>query len=328
MSEISYYDVLGLKPTCTIEEIQKKYREMVKKHHPDKGGNPELIELINKAYTILKDPQSRKEYDEIYKLKKQSLPGYKALKSQSQTFYKSQEQTSTPEAKAKARDEFKKHNEEMNKKMGYDPIEAKKSLDKDEFKTRFRDLESNRDQEEIEFAPEKIFEGRIDMAQFNAAFDKWKSSTEGGDGSLIPHSGAPMAYDGALIGNDMYSKYGAPQDEDDGVDSTPVYSAYNKDIKPAKLTKDDIRELQPASYTKGHNVKSDTYEKDLEQLIRVRNEETERLQKLPLSEYNTDSKMGGYGITDGVASSLKALESADLNDDDLDKKLDRLLKDR
>ncbi len=36
---------------------------MVKKHHPDKGGNSEEFEKIKIAYDILKDSKSKGEFD-------------------------------------------------------------------------------------------------------------------------------------------------------------------------------------------------------------------------------------------------------------------------
>ncbi len=61
----SLYDILGTTKDATQEEIKEAYRNQAKLHHPDKeGGSHEKMEQINKAYEILKDPTSRKRYDE------------------------------------------------------------------------------------------------------------------------------------------------------------------------------------------------------------------------------------------------------------------------
>nr|WP_314217734.1 DnaJ domain-containing protein [uncultured Campylobacter sp.] len=60
------YEILGLSKDATFSEIKKKYRELVKKYHPDilmgKGADEEIIQEgtkklqeINEAYEILKE---------------------------------------------------------------------------------------------------------------------------------------------------------------------------------------------------------------------------------------------------------------------------------
>lgn len=50
------YDVLGLKPGATKEEIQKAYINLIKKNHPDQGGSDFLSAQINDAYDVLMAP--------------------------------------------------------------------------------------------------------------------------------------------------------------------------------------------------------------------------------------------------------------------------------
>ncbi len=65
----SHYDVLGVSALATAEEIKYAYRRLVKHHHPDSllakkdRATSERIRQINAAYTVLKDPQSRRDYD-------------------------------------------------------------------------------------------------------------------------------------------------------------------------------------------------------------------------------------------------------------------------
>ena len=48
------YQILKVHPSTKIEDIKKAYRELVKIHHPDKGGDTKVILEINAAWEILK----------------------------------------------------------------------------------------------------------------------------------------------------------------------------------------------------------------------------------------------------------------------------------
>lgn len=61
----SYYDVLGVSKTASAEEIKKAYRQLVLKHHPDRGGDAELFKEISAAYEVLSKPESRRAYDQF-----------------------------------------------------------------------------------------------------------------------------------------------------------------------------------------------------------------------------------------------------------------------
>lgn len=58
-----YYDILMVPKTATPEEIKESYEKLVKQNQPEEGGDTEKIDLINKAYDILKDPGNRELYD-------------------------------------------------------------------------------------------------------------------------------------------------------------------------------------------------------------------------------------------------------------------------
>lgn len=59
-----YYEILGVSPSATPDELKKAHRKLALQHHPDKGGDSEKFKEINEAYDVLKDPEKRKIYDE------------------------------------------------------------------------------------------------------------------------------------------------------------------------------------------------------------------------------------------------------------------------
>ena len=63
----NYYDVLGVNEQSTSAEITKAFKELAKKHHPDRGGNEAKFKEINEAHDTLKSSQKRHDYDTMRK---------------------------------------------------------------------------------------------------------------------------------------------------------------------------------------------------------------------------------------------------------------------
>lgn len=59
----SLYEVLGLTPSATSEQIKSAYRRAARRSHPDQGGSSELFHLVSEAYQVLSDPLQRSAYD-------------------------------------------------------------------------------------------------------------------------------------------------------------------------------------------------------------------------------------------------------------------------
>ena len=60
---MDYYKILELDRNASDSEIKKKYRELCKKYHPDKGGDENKFKEINEAYSVLSDSDSKNKYD-------------------------------------------------------------------------------------------------------------------------------------------------------------------------------------------------------------------------------------------------------------------------
>lgn len=48
--EKKWWDVLGVSPRASDEEIKEAYRKLARKYHPDYGGSDEQMAIINAAY--------------------------------------------------------------------------------------------------------------------------------------------------------------------------------------------------------------------------------------------------------------------------------------
>ena len=59
----NFYEELGIKKNATKNEIQSAYRNLVKKHHPDAGGEKERFIAIQLAWETLKDPIKKEKYN-------------------------------------------------------------------------------------------------------------------------------------------------------------------------------------------------------------------------------------------------------------------------
>lgn len=67
-SNRDYYDVLGVSRDASEAEIQKAYRRLSKKYHPDLNKAPDAeakFKEVNEAYEVLKDKQKRAQYDQF-----------------------------------------------------------------------------------------------------------------------------------------------------------------------------------------------------------------------------------------------------------------------
>lgn len=81
------YQVLGVQPSATDEEVKDAYRALVKKYHPDKFADSDLAELANE-----KMKEVNAAYDEIQKMRNnrtrdQKNNGFNPGSSSSSEFY-------------------------------------------------------------------------------------------------------------------------------------------------------------------------------------------------------------------------------------------------
>ena len=67
MATRTHYDNLKISRNATTQEIKKAYRRLARQYHPDRNGNSaesqRIMKIINQAYAVLSDPESRRAYD-------------------------------------------------------------------------------------------------------------------------------------------------------------------------------------------------------------------------------------------------------------------------
>jgi len=70
MEFVDYYKVMGLAEEASADDIKRAYRKLARKYHPDVSKEADAEEQFKKvaeAYQVLKDPDRRKEYDDLKK---------------------------------------------------------------------------------------------------------------------------------------------------------------------------------------------------------------------------------------------------------------------
>jgi len=63
-----YYEILGVPRDASQDDIQKAYRKLARKYHPDINKSKEAEEKfkqVGEAYEVLKDPDKRSKYDRL-----------------------------------------------------------------------------------------------------------------------------------------------------------------------------------------------------------------------------------------------------------------------
>ena len=85
-SQKDFYEVLGVKKDATKDEIRKAYKKLALKWHPDKNPEnkkeaEEKFKEIAEAYSVLSDPDKKKEYDN-----RDSIPNFENFKFTNDNF--------------------------------------------------------------------------------------------------------------------------------------------------------------------------------------------------------------------------------------------------
>ena len=62
-SDKDYYEILGANKRASRDDLDRLYKRLAARRHPDKGGTEEEMKSLNEAYGVLKNDETRREYD-------------------------------------------------------------------------------------------------------------------------------------------------------------------------------------------------------------------------------------------------------------------------
>jgi hypothetical protein len=61
--ERDHYSTLGAGRDEARAEIERRYKRLARRHHPDRGGDEEEMKALNEAWRVLGDDDARRVYD-------------------------------------------------------------------------------------------------------------------------------------------------------------------------------------------------------------------------------------------------------------------------
>ena len=59
----SPYEVLGVRPDVSHDELRRAYRRLLRETHPDTGGTAAAFQAVQQAWELVGDPEDRARYD-------------------------------------------------------------------------------------------------------------------------------------------------------------------------------------------------------------------------------------------------------------------------
>ena len=313
MSSVNLYNVLSVPENCDKKTIKSAYRKLVKKYHPDKGGDVDLYELITHAYNVLSDEAARRDYDIAMQVTQEAEHDFEALQAGFQQFVQAQGNGSI--SKGEAHRNFSEISAELDNQHGYVREEHQNDeISEDQACLRMGDLIMAREQEDIENTQDQLFDpDDFNQGKFNATWDR--VHRQSASSQLIKHEGNPLPWNGSMDANSSVS-HGVLYDETDEFVYGDSYASIETTKKMRKITREDVIKMQGAEYTDNHtaNNSNSEYKSLLDQRIEERKAETNKYSDMSFEEFNTDETMEGYGITHQIGlgtSSSRVWENDD-----------------
>lgn len=279
-------------PNCQ-DIIHKAYMRKARLCHPDKHPDKkeatEVFELLTAAYNVLRDEKQRTAYNNLLQLQKQTSNDFPKLKEMSKDYMQTMGEYKP--ANKEQLVSFAQQMKLMDQKHGYDSSDEI-PISKKDAKKKMSELEQTRAVQDRELKPNKLFDdGRFDLSKFNAAFDLVHKDED----SIIPHNGTPAAWD--LYGSAIsFGQFDNMDNLYDDSNDQKYYSKVEFTVPRRTINKDDLINLEPAEYTKGHSSIEEDYYKNIKEKLRQRKTDNTEFESLSFDKFNQDT--AGYGIFD------------------------------
>lgn len=323
IQSVNLYEVLGLDNNATMKDIKKQYSKLVVKYHPDKCKDKfdaSIFGLIQKAYDTLGNEQRKQEYDFLLKNLEYTRNKNHASLKQNYEKYRDLEESQPKNAKD-AQIEFDKIFTEFDEKYNIDRTKINEKIDTEELKNKIENLSLQREQDELEFSQNNLFENEnFDIGKFNAAFDLYNNMN---NNQMSKRNKIDPFNMNNNVNFDSIN-YDGDSDDDGKFDGNVNFASINfdKNNKENKLSKDKIKNLEPANYTTNHNVKETNYEDELKKRLQEREKETEMLHNMEYSDFNVEDKTYKFlhkiGLTDNFIN-------WDISDEGAKQTMDKLI---
>lgn len=153
---MNYYDVLGISPTATTEDINSTHKALAKLYHPDVNSSEDAHErmaMLNEANAVLSDNVKREKYDNEVKRSRQQRQNQEARSKQTAEAERSRG-TASAEARS-ARAELLRRKAEARLRAE-DAVQTRK-MERAQQKAEETALKNR--QEKTEFDKQSVIEG-------------------------------------------------------------------------------------------------------------------------------------------------------------------------
>lgn len=326
---INFYEIMGVEPTATMKDIRKQYAKLVMKYHPDKNPDTHdtsLFELIQRAYETIGNEQKRKEYDfYVNNVEKARDSDFISMKAKFKEFNELAENEKKSKTKEQVKIDFDRAFNEMDARVKLDRTRLNEKLTQDEIKKRMSDLALQREQEDIELAPTRVFDPKnFNIGKFNAMFDAYKES--GGMGGEMTRHEDVGAFNGFNAGYTGVGGFNGGAFDDTEAE-TSMFGKVNFGHEN-RLNMNKLREtVGEASYVHGHRSGRDTddYQKSLRELMARHEKERDELIKQDVDKFDTSNKKFQFMHEIGVTDNMLDWENNDEDNENLVEMAKRLL---
>jgi curved DNA-binding protein CbpA len=317
---VDLYKVLNVKADCTVDEIEASYNELVLQYHPDKirqrhtmlvsrlasgrkltdeqrlqldedlcnklAGATTTYNMINTAYQTLST--NRAAYDSEHRQYIANVQDdFSSMRSGAKAFMDAQGSIATDRDHAS----FRAHWQELNRRHNYSDEQAAALTEKDT-NERLKQLRQIREQQDVDTRPAQLFDPKrpMDMARFNAAFERQHTAQNSAGTEIQPFDGTEVTGWGGdggfadLAADNLYTD--APGGSFASIAQTGNGAT---NLTPADVASIDVSQ---SSY-KSHNSTSQNDRDEMQRRMAEYRSYGDSLNQRTLTDFKTDVQYGG-----------------------------------